>query len=114
MSTSTPCFECGLCCTQLIIEIEHLDVVREPALLEHATLLDGHGTIQYDDEWDKVYGLAAGFCRPCPMLTTTKQCAIYPTRPNCCVSFEVGGAKCNELRVAASLPSVPPDAPRTT
>ncbi|ODU02548.1 MAG: hypothetical protein ABS79_00290 [Planctomycetes bacterium SCN 63-9] len=99
------CDRCGLCCRQLIIEIAHVDVVREPRLLPPATrLLDGNGAISYESDWDKEYGLACGSSHPCPMLAEDGLCSIYPTRPNVCVSFEAGSAQCEELREAAGLP----------
>jgi len=81
-----PCLKCGSCCRELILEIEHLDIVREPKLLEYATLLDGHGQITYDSDWEKEYMLPA----PCPFLVDN-QCSIYPTRPNICVGFDPDG-----------------------
>jgi Fe-S-cluster containining protein len=89
------CKDCGLCCKKLIIEITHVDVVREPSLLPVVTLLDGNGRIQYDDDFDKEYNLTCG--KPCAMLVGNR-CSIYPTRPNICIQFEVGGEQCNELR----------------
>ena len=64
-----PCREWGLCCKRLIVEIEHVDVVREPRLMPVVQLLDGHGTVKYDSEWEKEYGLACGAIRvPCWMI----------------------------------------------
>ena len=112
MKPSNPCEACGLCCRKLIIEIDHVDVVREPRLLPVATLAHGvdswpdevTGEPIYDDKWDREYILARG--RGCPMLSDDNQCSIYPTRPNVCVQFEVGGERCNELREAAGLPPI--------
>ncbi len=92
------CFDCGLCCKSLIIEIDHVDVVREAKLLPVVTLLDGHGMIKYDSDWEKQYSLACGRNMPCKLLSEGNQCTIYATRPTCCVMFEVGGEHCNELR----------------
>ncbi len=85
------CKQCGQCCCSLIIEIDHLDIVREPKLAEHAVLLDGNGTMKYESDWEKIYNLT--FCKPCPMIEDNK-CSIYPTRPNCCVGFKVGSEQC--------------------
>lgn len=92
------CDGCGLCC-KLIIEIEHTDVVREPKLLPVVQLLMGEPR----SPWDKKYLLACGEIRPCPMLTAENSCTIYPTRPGCCVRFEAGSEKCQELRRDAGL-----------
>lgn len=104
------CDGCGLCCKHLIIEIDHLDVVREPRLAPPATrLLDGGGSVRYESEWEKQYGLACGPAHPCPMLGPDNRCGIYPTRPNCCVAFEAGGDQCQELRAAHGLPPLRPE-----
>ncbi len=99
---SSPCDNCGLCCTKLIIEIEQIDVVREPKLLPIVRLLnpDSHR----NSLWENKYILADGSAMPCGMLTDDKKCSIYPTRPNTCVGFEVGCDKCNELREDYGLP----------
>lgn len=98
--------ECGLCCQRLIIEIDHIDVVREPRLLPVIELLDGNGKIVYDSEWEKEYMLVCG--KPCAMLGAENRCQIYPTRPNCCVAFAAGGEKCQELRQDYGLPPLQP------
>jgi len=85
------CGNCGFCCKSLLIEITELDVVREPRLLEYAELLDGHGKIKYESNWDREYLLPS----PCPFLIENK-CSIYPTRPNLCVSFDVGSEQCSQ------------------
>ncbi len=80
------CKRCGACCRRSIIEIHHLDIVREPRLLEVAELLDGNGRIQYASDWEKEYSLPM----PCAFLVDNK-CSIYPTRPNVCVTFDPDG-----------------------
>lgn len=90
------CDNCGLCCKKLIIEIDHVDVVREPKRVGIAKQMKG----MYEEEspWDREYMLACGASMPCPMLGTDNLCQIYPTRPNVCVAFEAGSEQCNELR----------------
>ncbi len=78
------CKRCGACCRNSIIEIHHLDVVREPRLLEIATLMDAD--IPFESEWEKEYSLPS----PCVFLVDNK-CTIYPTRPNVCVAFDPDG-----------------------
>lgn len=96
------CDSCGLCCSgSLIIEIYQLDVVREPKLLDVASLMDGNGKIVYEDESDKEYLLAAS--EPCDFLNDDKGCSIYPTRPNTCIAFEAGSYKCQALRKREGL-----------
>lgn len=87
------CTRCGACCRNLIIEIEHLDILREPRLLEAAELLDGNGKVKFEDDFEKQYLLACGKRKPCPFLKDNK-CGIYPTRPNVCVAMEAGGEQC--------------------
>lgn len=101
---SDHCTDCGLCCQKLIIDIEHVDVVREPRLLPVVYLLDTG--VEKDSEWENEYRLAFGAKRPCKLLGDDKRCTIYPTRPNCCVEFEVGGEHCNELRESRGLPLI--------
>lgn len=106
------CDKCGACCRQLIIEIEELDIVREPRLSIAepfrvplgVRLLDGDG-----NEHQEVitgYGagamLACGSSKPCPMLEGNL-CAIYPTRPTCCVAFRAGSDQCQDARKSAGL-----------
>lgn len=98
------CDQCGACCRQTIIEIGHIDVVREPRLKEAASpcrLLPGDG------EWDREYILAAGAAMPCRLLDGNT-CSIYPTRPNCCVAFEAGCDLCQEARASEGLPPLEP------
>jgi Fe-S-cluster containining protein len=99
----TVCDDCGLCCRKLVIEIDHIDIVREPRVAEVATLMDGRGRIKYESDWEKKYLLAAGVC---PLLDSDSKCSVYSSRPNCCVWFEAGGNHCNELRADAGLPPI--------
>jgi Fe-S-cluster containining protein len=107
------CDRCGACCTQLIIEIDELDLIREPRLIpasepfrvpEGMVLADGDGEPR--EEIVPGYGagamLACGPTRPCPMLTPGG-CSIYPTRPNCCVAMQAGDEQCQMARGMAGL-----------
>ena len=96
------CKQCGGCCSQMIVEIEHLDIVREPRLLQAAELLDGHGKVKYESEWEKEYLLACGKAKPC-VFHKNKKCEIYPTRPNVCVAFEPGGEQCKIFQAVMAL-----------
>jgi Fe-S-cluster containining protein len=102
------CDRCGACCRHLIIEIEHLDLVREPRLWPVATLLDGNGRITYESDWDKQYGLACGRTRPCQMLGPDNLCGVYPTRPNVCVAMEPGNDQCRMAHESAGLTPLTP------
>jgi Fe-S-cluster containining protein len=93
------CDGCGLCCTQLIVEADPLDILREPAIAEKCPHLDGHGTIPIEES---AWSIACGEARLCP-FHQDKKCSIYPTRPNVCAEFQAGGAKCQELRTDHGL-----------
>ena len=58
------CKQCGHCCRHTIIEINQLDVLREPKILEHAQLLDGKGKIEFESDAEKEYILACGASMP--------------------------------------------------
>lgn len=92
------CKRCGACCRKSIIEIHHLDVVREPRLLEVATLMNGGD--EFESDWEKEYFLPT----PCNFLVDGA-CSIYATRPNVCVMFGPDGEtkeQCEMFRRAAS------------
>jgi Fe-S-cluster containining protein len=98
----SPCDNCGLCCNKLIIEIQHIDVVRAPNLLPIVQLQTPDRP--RDSLWENEYMLACGSAMPCGMLTDDLKCSIYPTRPNVCISFEVGSEQCQTLREDYGLP----------
>ena len=95
---SNECKKCGSCCRKLIIEIEWLDILREPRLAPpNSKLLDGNGEIKFESDWEKEFLLACGENMPCPFLKDSK-CEIYPTRPNVCVALEPGSEQCLKVR----------------
>jgi Fe-S-cluster containining protein len=102
------CDKCAACCKALIIEISHLDVVREPKILPVVTLLDGNGKIQYDSDWEKQYSLACGQASPCGLLGADNLCTIYLSRPNCCVGMQAGDDQCQMARGVMGLPWLEP------
>lgn len=93
------CEECGACCRRLMIEVYWLDAAREPRLLTNE-LANPHGTplqqLEDDERCLILYG-------PCPFLGDSNRCTIYPTRPNTCVLFEPGSAKCREVRAEEAV-----------
>lgn len=92
------CKKCGCCCRNMIVEIEWLDIVREPKLgPPNSQLLDGHGKIKFESDWEKEFLLACGKTMPCPFLKDNL-CTIYPTRPNVCVAMEAGSDQCRLSR----------------
>lgn len=111
---SDPCEGCGLCCKRMILEIDHIDVVREPRLAEVAQVFKADPFVPADDggyplnQWDRSYMLNGGESgMACPMLRDGDRCSCYSTRPNMCIAFTAGSDKCNELRADAGLDPLP-------
>lgn len=112
------CDQCGACCAYPIIEINYVDVLREPKLREVCNpfrIPEGMRLSDEDDEPIEITDpfqagalLASGQCDPCPLLGADKRCTIYPTRPGCCVAFEAGSRLCQEAREAHGLPPLEP------
>jgi Fe-S-cluster containining protein len=95
--------DCGLCCQQLIIECDALDVLREPRIDDAAPLKKSDRSLPVIDNTWILYGE-----KGCPFLDETKRCGIYPTRPSICIGFPAGGSKCSQLRKQAGLPVLQP------
>jgi Fe-S-cluster containining protein len=99
------CDKCGACCNgSLIVEVEDLDVIREPRLIDADPHWKGTPVEQvlYEIQTDmKAVIIACG--KPCSFLGQDNQCTIYPTRPNCCVALQAGDEQCQEARAAAGL-----------
>lgn len=110
------CDRCGACCEKLIIEIQLLDVIREPRLREVTKPCRvPPGAVYEDDDGNEitdpdpyVEGAILACVDPCPMLGADKLCQIYPSRPNVCVGFDAGSRKCQEAREMAKLPPLQP------
>lgn len=99
------CDKCGACCKgSLIVEVEDLDVIREPRLIDadahHADTPVDQMVREMREEWKGVI-IACG--KPCSFLGQDNQCTIYPTRPNCCVALQAGDEQCQDARAAAGL-----------
>jgi Fe-S-cluster containining protein len=111
---------CGACCQYAIVEIDELDIAREPRLKEVCQPFKSDFESDYTDEqtgenlgplvpkWENGGMLACGGNHPCKMLTPDKRCDIYPTRPNCCVAFRAGSELCQQSRESAGLPRLKP------
>lgn len=103
MTVAYECDSCGLCCTKLIIEADVVDALREPAIVSKCQELNiGHGIAH-----ERMWMIACGEKRPCPFLEPKyggeRRCSVYVTRPGCCVYFQAGGVKCQEIRIAAGI-----------
>lgn len=120
------CDKCGACCKALIIEIEPVDLAREPRLRAVARPFRNDGPYFDDDddaaEYERIGPLVPGFeagaslacgaSYPCPMLGGDGSCSIYATRPTCCVAFQAGSNKCQDARAYCGLqPLVPKEPP---
>ena len=118
------CDRCAACCKFLIIEIDPIDIAREPKLRAakpfRAPLPDA---LPYDPEQEEEYlrvdPLVPGFewgamLAPsqdnlaCPMLGQDDLCTIYPTRPTCCVYLQAGSDQCQMARESAGLEPLQP------
>ena len=95
-----PCDNCGLCCEELLVQADAVDVMREPRIeIErplgkrdvHLSIIDACWIIAYPG-------------RPCAFLKPDKRCDIYPTRPQGCVALVVGEKQCRDLRREHGLP----------
>ena len=113
------CDRCGACCRKLIIEIEMLDIAREPKLALHADpfLPDPDWEPDDGEEYQLIGPLVPGFEHganlnsgpsfSCPMLSGNEG-SIYPTRPNCCVAMQAGSDQCQSARRREKLPLLEP------
>lgn len=116
------CDMCGACCKgYLIVEAYELDVMREPRLATNHISADKAYDIldvdpaavvdvmaHFDAELGRCLVLACGTDHPCRFLNEENRCAIYPTRPNACVSMEAGDDQCQASRQEAGLPPLEP------
>lgn len=115
------CDSCGACCIHLIVEIDPVDIAREPKLRSlRPSRFNPEWEPDEDDreEYERVGPLVPGFeagailacgaANPCPMLTSEKLCSIYPTRPACCVALQAGSDLCQIARKVAGLPILEP------
>lgn len=112
---SYKCDHCGLCCKHLIIEASAVDVLREPLIAADApNVMDG-GDIKLpilEQTW--MLNVTGGSEMAC-VFHRYERCSIYTSRPNTCVAFAAGSAKCQELRRDHGLTELQPvDAPDTT
>ena len=62
------CNKCGKCCSELIIELTEVDLLREPRLREHAVLMDGNGRLEWENDLDREYSMPPGRCPAMFML----------------------------------------------
>lgn len=93
------CDNCGLCCQQLLVEADAVDVMREPRIDLERPIQNLSAQLSVLDAcW-----VLAGPGMPCPFLTREKRCDIYSTRPQACVAFVPGSPKCQEIRAEHGL-----------
>jgi len=99
---------CGACCKgHLIVEVEDIDIIREPRLIEADRHHAGKTIEKMLDDYQRGMVVIISCSKPCPFLAENK-CTIYPTRPNCCVAFEAGSDDCQDCRRAEGLPPLLP------
>ena len=108
------CDKCGACCRNLLLEVDDIDVLREPRLVaadaHYANLPMATIWQQLADECRALLLAAPG--SPCPFLQEN-QCSIYPTRPNACVAMPAGDDQCQQARMVDGLPPLAPVVPET-
>lgn len=108
------CDQCGACCRHSIIEVDHLDVLREPLIAERGTHMDGNGKVCFEDSSWSLNRHDESKSFACVFLGDDNRCGIYGARPSVCVEFQAGSGKCQERRASAGLPPLtgkPVDAP---
>ena len=101
MNTVYVCDCCGLCCQQLLVEANVLDILREPRIASARPLGRHDPAMILDACW-----ILAGPGMPCPFLSPEHRCQIYPTRPDLCVNFATGSTQCRKLREQHGLPAL--------
>lgn len=115
MPETYECDGCGACCRQLIVEVDIIDVLREPKLrrlrphkCDPSDIIDDDTVPPgWDDRFREGATLVCGKSQPCPFLkrrtrlsnfSEPTRCSIYATRPSECVGFLAGSSKCQEVR----------------
>lgn len=78
------CDQCGACCQgNLIVEMEELDVMREPRLIasdpDYAGKSVDHVLDELQNDIGKAVIIACGRDRPCSFLGDDNRCAIVPS-----------------------------------
>lgn len=101
------CDKCGACCRHLLVEVDALDVLREPRLLDAQQGLKRMSLPLLLEDEDRCL-IIAGPGQPCQFLGTDNHCQIYPTRPNICVGALAGEESCQQARREAGLPPLEP------
>jgi Fe-S-cluster containining protein len=102
------CDNCGACCKgHLIVEVEDIDILREPRLIEADRHHRGKTVETMLEQYQQGMAVIIAIGKPCPFLAEN-QCSIYPTRPNCCVGLQAGDEQCQESRAAEGLPPLLP------
>jgi len=102
------CDQCGACCKgHLIVEVEELDILREPRLIDADQHHRGKSVETMLAQYSQGLAVILAITKPCPFLAED-QCSIYPTRPNCCVGMQAGDEQCQEAREAEGLPPLLP------
>jgi len=79
------CRRCGTCCRSMILEINGLDLLREP---RWRPFISEYRDFDYTD-WESEPGEVLFLVRegPCPFLRDNR-CTIYKQRPDMCVAFQ--------------------------
>src|ERR1700733_13064776 len=68
---------CGLCCRELLVECDAVDVLREPRIDQVAPIRMSNRSLPVLDKYWILTGSGS-----CPFLDSEKRCGIYATRPS--------------------------------
>jgi Fe-S-cluster containining protein len=95
MTTPSPaCLRCGACCRTFPVFASDADARREPRIRDEALELKPW---LRTSRWTwRLHPLP--FLERCCFLDAANRCAIHPTRPAVCRTFEPGGLQCREAR----------------
>jgi Fe-S-cluster containining protein len=97
------CDHCGACCEELIVEVNELDVLREPRLtLADPRTSDRNPEDVIEELRDEAKCLV--IAGPYKCRFRSEQCHIYNVRPNVCVAMQAGDDECQRARRMAGLP----------
>lgn len=101
--------DCGACCKgHLIVDVEELDILREPRLIDADRHHKGKTVERILEDYQDGMAVILAAGKPCAFLDAQARCTTYPTRPNCCVAFEAGSEECQYAREAEGLPPLAP------
>jgi Fe-S-cluster containining protein len=104
MDVTFDCDACGACCKTFPIFSAEADAARESRIRTEALPLVEH--VATPKFAYRLFPLP--FHEACCFLDGEKRCTIYDTPPDVCRLFDAGSEQCQEARLRAGLPLLPP------